>query len=417
MSSATLARGWISKGWIALVLATAIAGGATLLSSCGSTGKANADEAGTAPNVAVVKVARKDLTNSLQIASEFLPYQEVNIYAKVSGYIQKLHIDWGTHVRTGDLMAVLEIPELQQQLELDQSAVKRAQHDLSRAEEELGQANAKFQVADLTYNRLATVMKTRPGLVAQEEVDVAQGKDQETKAGVSAAKAAVDAAEQALAISKSTLDKDRTIFAYSRITAPFDGVVTQLNAYTGALLPAGTSSTASDQSLCRLSQTDLLRLVIPVPERAVNDIHLGEKVAVQVANTHQVFDGKIVRFSGQIDMQTRTMHTEVNVPNPKYQLIPGMYCTVTIPLHTANHALTVPSQAVQATTENHGVVLIVDLSSRIEKREVTLGLQTATETEILSGLQEGEMVVFGEQSQYRPGELVKPQIVTPPEVQ
>jgi multidrug efflux pump subunit AcrA (membrane-fusion protein) len=319
---------------------------ATLAVGCGSTGKAKADDAANAPNVGVVKVTRKDLSNDLQIASEFQPFQEVNVYAKVSGYIHKLYVDWGTHVKAGQLLAVLEIPELQQQLELDQAAVKRSENDLTRAREDLSQANSRYVVADLTYKRLATVMETRPGLVAQEEVDVANGKDQEAKAAVSGAQAAVAAAEQALAIAKAALEKDRALFAYSRITAPFDGVVTEISAYTGALLPAGTSSNKGDQSLCRLSQTNLLRLVIPLPERSVGDVSLGQTVAVQVTNTKRTFEGKIVRFSGQIDTQTRTMHTEVNVPNPKYELVPGMHATVQLPLHTVHNVLTVPLQAV-----------------------------------------------------------------------
>jgi RND family efflux transporter MFP subunit len=384
---------------------------------CGSTGKADPqEEAKNAPHVGVVRVVRKDLSSDLQIASELLPFQEVNVYAKVSGYIQKLYVDWGTHVHKGQLLAVLEIPELQQQIELDEAAVRRSQHDLTRAREDLNQAESKYEVTDLTYKRLATVIQSRPGLVAQEEVDIADGKDLEAKAGVSGAKAAVAAAEQALVIARAALEKDKAMYAYSRIAAPFDGVVTRIDAYGGALLPAGTSSNG-DQALCHLSQTNLLRLVIPVPERAVGDVHLGESVSVQVSNSNQKFQGKIVRFSGQIDTQTRTMHTEVDVKNPKYDLVPGMYATVQIPLHTVVHTLTVPTQAVQTSSGSHGSVLVVNTSFKIEKRDVVLGLQTATDTEILSGLQEKEMVLFGEQSQYKPGELVAPTVVRPSEME
>ena len=393
--------------WVSLVFAAA------LLAGCGSSGKATADEATIAPTVGVVKVTRKDLSSTLQIASEFQPFQEVNVYAKVSGYIHKLYVDWGSHVRSGDLLAVLEIPELQQQLELDQAAVRRSDNDLARAKEDLAQASSRFQVADLTYKRLSTVMQTKPGLVAQEEVDIAEGKDLEAKAGVSGAQAAVAGADQALAISKAALEKDRALFAYSRIAAPFDGVVTEINAYTGALLSAGTSSTKNDQSLCRLSQTSLLRLVIPLPERAVPDVHLGESIAVQVSGRNKTFEGKIARFSGQIDTQTRTMHTEVNVPNSRYELVPGMYATAQIPLHTVKNALTVPSQAVQPGSEGHGTVLVVNSNNKIEKRDVAVGLQSAVDIEILSGLHENESVVFGEQSQYKPGQLVTPRVVEP----
>jgi RND family efflux transporter MFP subunit len=388
---------------------------AWFLEGCGSSGKTN-PEAASAPQVGVVKVVRKDLSNNLQIASEFLPFQEVNVYAKVSGYIQKLYVDWGTHVHKGQLLAVLEIPELQQQLELDEAAVRRSEHDLARMHEDERQAESKFEVTDLTYKRLSTVMKTRPGLVAQEDVDVAGGKNLEAQAGVSGAKSATAAAEQALKVAQASLEKDKAMYAYSRISAPFDGVVTRIDAYSGALLPAGTSSNG-DQALCHLSEIDLLRLVIPLPERAVGDVHLGDSVAVQVSNSSHAFQGTIVRFSDQIDTQTRTMHTEVDVRNPKYQLVPGMYATVQIPLHSAKGVLTVPTQAVQTSAVGHGSVLVVNGSSRIEKRDVVLGLQTATDTEILSGLQENEMVIFGEQSQYKPGELVSPKIIVPPEME
>ncbi|MGB7285166.1 MAG: efflux RND transporter periplasmic adaptor subunit, partial [Candidatus Acidiferrum sp.] len=361
--------------WVALFFAVILAAG------CGSTGTAKPESLANAPHVGVVPVVRKDLASTLKIDSEFEPFQQVNVYAKVSGYIQKLYVDWGTHVRTGQVLAVLEIPELQQQLEVDEAAVQRSKQDLTRSQEDLSQAQSKYVVADLTYQRLATVLKTRPGLVAQEEVDVANGKDLEAQAGASGAKASVSAAEQALAMAKAALERDRALYAYAHITAPFDGVVTEIDAYTGALLPAGTSSNKGDQALCRLSQNDLLRLVIPLPERAVGKVSLGQTVAVQVANNNQTFQGKIVRFSEQIDTQTRTMHTEVNVPNPKYLLVPGMYATVELPLRTVKGVLTLPTQAVQTSDPTHGSVLVVNSSSRVERRDVVLGLQTATDTE------------------------------------
>lgn len=388
-----------------------------LLCGCGSGSKVNANDAANAPQVAAVKATRKTIASTLEIASEFQPYQEINVYAKVSGYVQKLYVNWGTHVRQGQLLAVLEIPELQQQLQLDEAGVRRSEEDVARANEELTRAQANYTVAHLTYTRLAGVQKNRPELVAQEEVDVAQGKDLEANAGVSAAKDGVSGSEQALAGSKASLEKDKALYAYSRITAPFDGVVTELDAYTGALLPAGTASLKGDQALCRLSQNNLLRLVIPLPERAVADVHVGEMVSVNVSTTHQKFDGKIVRNSDQIDTNTRTMYTEIDVPNPSYSLVPGMYATVDIPLHSVQNVVTVPVQAVQTSGENRGTVLVVDSSNRIQKRDVTLGIQSATDAEVVSGLAEGETVVYGEQSQYTPGELIAPKIVAPSQLE
>lgn len=398
---------WQGLGAAALLTAVVIAGG------CGRESKAHAEDPGSAPHAAVMKVVRQNLGSNLEIASEFLPYQEIDVYAKVSGYIQKLDVDWGTHVKQGQVLAVLEIPELEQQLQQDEAAMKKSAQDMERAREDETRTESAYKVAHITYQRLADVQKQRPELVAQQDIDVAQGKDAEASASVSAAKDALAAAEQESLASKAALEKDRALFAYSRMTAPFEGVVTQISAYTGALLPAGTSSNKGDSALCHLSQINLLRLVIPVPERAVADIRVGQTVDVSVSALKRTFTGQISRFSDQIDPQTRTMHTEVNVANRNYELVPGMYASVQIPIHSATNVLTVPVQAVQATGNGQGRVLVVNGSNRIEKREVKTGLQTANEVEILDGLKEGETVIFGEQSQYTPGELVAPKLIEP----
>jgi RND family efflux transporter MFP subunit len=287
---------------------------------------------------------------------------------------------------------------------------------VAREHEEVSRSESAYTVADLTYTRLANVQKTQPELVAQQEIDVAQGKDREASAGVSASKDALAASEQALEAARAALQKDRALFAYARITAPFDGVVTEIDAYTGALLPAGTSSNKGDQALCHLSQNNLLRLVIPVPERAVADVCLGETVDVHISTINRTLKGKIARVSDQIDMGTRTMHTEVDVPNPNYELIPGMYATVQIPLHTVHNALTVPVQAVRLSGDHRGSVLVVDRDDKIQRRDVIAGIQGATAVEILSGIAENELVVFGEQSQYKPGQRVTPTPITPGEI-
>jgi RND family efflux transporter MFP subunit len=383
------------------------------LAGCGEGHKAAADDAANAPAAAVVKVTRGNIADSLEIASEFQPFQEVDVYAKVSGYIQKLYVDYGTHVKQGQLLAVLEIPELQQQLQQDEASVRRSDQELTRAREDLNRAQSAYTVAHLTYTRLADVQKSRPELVAQQEIDVAKGKDLEADADVSAQKAALAGAEQALLAAKAALGKDQAMFDYARMTAPFDGVITQIYAYTGALLPAGTSSNKGDSALCRLSENSLLRLVIPVPERAVHDIHTGETVVVNVSGLNKTFEGKIIHSADQIDTATRTMHTEVDVSNPRYELVPGMYASVKIPLHSAANVLMVPVQSVVTGGEGKGTVLVVDKGNRIEKRAVTLGMQSAANDEIVSGLQENETVIFGSQGQYQAGQIVSPKLVEP----
>jgi len=388
--------------WIFLLL--------ILAAFAGGCGEAHRADASDVPRAAVVKVQRKNLSSTLEIASEFLPYQEIDVYAKVSGYIQKLYVDWGTHVQQGQLLAVLEIPELQQQLLQDEASVRRADQEVSRAREEQSRAESAYSVAHVTYTRLADVQKSRPELVAQQEIDVAQGKDLEASAGVSSSKDALAAAEQALLAAKAALDKDKAMFAYARMTAPFDGVVTQIYAYTGALLPAGTSAAKGDSALCHLSQNNLLRLVIPVPERAVPDISDGQTLEINVSALHKTFAGKIVRFSDQIDPATRTMHTEVDVPNPSRILLPGLYAEATITLEKKDDAIAVPLQAVDQ-DNNQTKVDIVDSSNKIEVRRIVLGIQTATDAEVLSGLQEGETVVVSDRSGLKPSQPVQPKLI------
>jgi RND family efflux transporter MFP subunit len=408
-----LTRYVLSRLSLAALLSLTI--GVSLLAGCGDSAKTNAGDSDV-PRVAAVKVVRKNLTSNLEIASEFEPFQEVDVYAKVSGYIQKLYVDWGTHVKQGDLLAVLEIPELEQQLRQDEAAVHKSEQDIARAREALAQAKSTYDVSHLNYSRLADVQKTQPGLLAQEEIDEAHGKDLEASAGVSGANDALGAAQQSLLESQAALAKDKAMYAYARITAPFNGTITEIYAYTGALLPAGTAA-SKGSALCRISQIDLLRLVIPVPEQAVPDVHQGQKIAVKVSALNKTIQGEIASVSGQIDTQTRTMHTEVHVENAKGELVPGMYASVELPLHEVQQVLTLPIQAVQEKDESHGTVLVVDSQDKLEQRNLNLGLRTATDIQIASGLNENEMVLFGEQAQYKPGERVQPQITTPPEIE
>ncbi len=399
-----------------LLLVTTVAIAATLAvtsactsSKATSTVRAKLDQDVTAP---IVPVERKNLANDLQIASEFIPYQSIDVDAEVSGYVKKLSINWGTHVRAGQLMAVLEVPQLDALVERDQAAVGRDQNDLLQAKQELGEAKATLFVASKTYMRLAGVQKENSELVAQEEVDVAHGNQLKAAAGVAAARAAVAVAQQALAADKATLARDQAMYQYSFIRAPFDGVVTSLDAYTGALLPAGTSNSKASLPLCHLSELDLLRLVIPVPGQFVQDVRLGETVRVSVPSLNRVFNGKVSVLAGEINFQTRTEHTEVWVKNPDQVLVPGMYAYVELPIRSAADALAVPTQAVSIGAQGKfGTVLVVNSQNQIEKRKVSLGIQTAYEVQVTSGLSAGEKVVFGDQGRYHNGEVVRPQAI------
>jgi RND family efflux transporter MFP subunit len=380
------------------------------LSSCngGRNVKASAEQAVT---VGVTSVVKKTVSRQITLSSELVPFQEIDVYAKESGYVQKLDVDYGTHVRVGQTMATLEIPELQAQMQQDQAEIKNAIDQVSRADHELKRYDAQYNALHLQYTRLNEVFETQPGIVAQQEVDDAQGKDLAAASQVDAGKAALEAAQSQLAAAKAKLIHDETLFDYSRITAPFAGVVTERYANLGTLVQAGTSSSTQAMPIVRLSQDDLFRLVIPIPESYVRYIRIGDPVNVHVPSLNRTFPGKVARFSVDVRADTRTMHTEVDVPNPEHVMMPGLYAEAEVGLDQKDNVPTVPLQAVSH-QGNKTSVLVVNRDGEVEERTVELGLQTTTDAEALSGLSEGEQVVVSDRSGLKPGQKVHPQAMS-----
>jgi RND family efflux transporter MFP subunit len=380
------------------------------LPSCsGRASKVEADAQSTV-TVGVVNVVKKTLGRSLTLSSELVPFQEIDVYAKESGYVQKLNVDYGTHVKQGEVMAVLEIPELQAQLEEDQAEIKNASNQMVRAQHELTRYEAQYKALHLEYTRLNGVFETQPGIVAQQEVDDAQGKDLAAASQVDAGQAALDAAQSQLVAAKAKLAHDQTLYDYSRITAPFSGVVTERYANLGTLMQMGTSSSTQAMPLVRLSEDDLFRLVIPVPESYVRYIRIGDPVDVHVPSVNRTFPGKVARFSVDVRADTRTMHTEVDVPNPQRVLLPGVYAEATLNLDRKDNVPSVPIQALNH-QGNKTTVFVVNREGQLQDREVEVGLQTSTDAEVLSGLSTGEQVVVSDRSGLKPGERVRPRVV------
>ena len=369
---------------------------------------------GAPPAVAVARIARGDIAQSLTIAAEFRPFQEIEVHAKVAGYVKSIGVDVGDRVKAGQLLAVLEIPELQEEIKEDAASVARAGEEVNRAQADLQRAESAHEVSHLASTRLAGVMKARPNLVAQQDIDEATGRDRIAEAQVSTAKAAVAAAREQLAIAKAAQSKTQTLFDYARITAPFSGVITQRYADTGAMIQAGTASQTQAMPIVRLSENDRLRLVIPVPESAVPRIHVGGDVAVAVQSLNRTVRGRIARFADRLDTDTRTMHVEVDVPNPTLELVPGMYADATLVLDAARDAVVAPVQAVDR-DEQGAHVLVVTGDGRqegtVQERKVALGLEANDRIEVTRGLNAGDVVVTGSRAQLKPGMTVMPKLM------
>jgi RND family efflux transporter MFP subunit len=393
---------WFKPALITIALA-ACAG-----SACSRPRAAAADAVDT-PAVAVAKVVKDDIAQSLTIAAEFRPFQEIEVHAKVAGYLKSISVDVGDRVKAGQLLAVLEIPELQDEIKQDVAAVKRATEEINRAQADLERAQSAHDVAHLGATRLAGVLKTRPNLVAQQDIDEATGRDRISEAQVSTAQAALAAAREQLEIAKAAQGKTQTLFDYSRIAAPFDGVITHRYADTGAMIQAGTSSQTQAMPIVRLSQNDRLRLVMPVPESAVSRIHVGTPVSVAVQTLRKTVTGTVARFAERLDMETRTMRVEVDVANAKLELVPGMYADATLVLDQVKGVLVAPVQAIDR-TESGSRVLVVARDGKIEARDVSLGLESADRVEVTRGVSAGDLVVVGSRAQLKPGTLVAPKL-------
>jgi RND family efflux transporter MFP subunit len=399
------------------VLVRSIASAAVLAGWTLSTGCSHpsaAEPPAEAPGVSVVKIVRGDMGQTLTLAAEFRPFQEIEVHAKVAGYLKAINVDVGDRVAEGQLLAVLEIPELQDEMAQDEAGVRRSEEEVNRAQADYDRAQSAHEVAHLGSTRLATVMKQRPNLVAQQDIDEALGRDRVGEAQVATAKAAVAAAREQLAFSKANQHKTKTLFAYARITAPFAGVITHRYADTGAMIQAGTSSQTQAMPIVRLSQNARLRLIIQVPESAVSRIHVGQPVDVKVQTLNRTFAGTIARLSGTLNPDTRTMETEVDVPNPALALVPGMYADASIAIAHAPSVLVAPVQAIDRTGDTT-TVLVAGAGGRLETRTVTLGIESPDRVEVRSGLTENDLVVIGSRAQLKAGAIVSPRLaVLPP---
>lgn len=365
------------------------------------------------PTVPVVRIARGDLAQTLTLAAEFRPYQEIEVHAKVAGYVKSINVDVGDRVRAGQLLAVLEIPELQDDMATDEASVKRSSEEVRRAEADLTRAESAHDVAHLGSTRLAAVMKQRPTLVAQQDIDEALGRDRVAEAQVATAKAAVAAAQEQLAVARANQNKTKTLFAYARITAPFAGVITHRYADTGAMIQAGTSSQSQAMPVVRLSQNNMLRLIIQVPESAVARIHVGAPVDVKVQALGRTFQGKVARFAEKLNLDTRTMETEVDVPNPSLELVPGMYAYASITTDEARGVVIAPVQAIDRKDDRMSA-LIVGSDGTLQAKPITVGLEAPDRVEVRSGLAAGDLVVIGNRAQLKPGVPVTPRVMAPP---
>ena len=395
---------WSSGTWRRLQLVLCVAG--TVISGCKKEDVKVAGKGESVTRVAVAMAKRAPVEESLTVAGEFVPFQEVELHAKVAGFIRKINVDIGDRVHGGQVLATLEVPELTAQVSGAEAGVRHSQEEIALAKSDVLRAQANYAALHMAADRLRQAALARPGMIAQQELDDAEAKDRASEAQVAEAKSAVAAQEQQLDVAKSEQMHYSSLAAYSKITAPFDGVVTWRYADTGALIQAGTSNSGS-MPVVKVAQVSTLRLRIPVPESLAAYVREGDVAEVRVQATGDRFAGKIVRTTAALDRATRSLQLEVDVPNPKGKLTPGMYADVTLQVGGSPDALTVPVEAVDRDTRGASV-LVINESNRVERRNVKTGLEAADSVQILDGVRDGERVVVGNLTSVVAGQHVEP---------
>ena len=360
-----------------------------LLARPGTSGRADTNS--KTMTVATIQVVREDLSHQMAVQGEFRPFQEIDLHPKVAGFLEKMNVDIGDTVKQGQLIAVIEVPELQDDLVRADAVVKRSEQDVIRDE-------AAYEEARLANQRLMAAAKAQPNLIAQQDLDVVHARERVIASTLASAREQVQ-------VAGADVRKLKTMLGFSRIVAPFSGVITRRNADPGQMIQAGTASSTQATPLVRLSQMDRLRLVFPVSMSYVSRVKLGDEVEVRVESPSKILRAKISRFTHKVETATRAMDVEVDVENSDLSLIAGMYASVLLTLEHHDRVLSVPVQAV--TRGESPSVLVINSRQELEERRVKLGLETPTSIEIVEGLKEGDSVVLGSRTLFKPGQKVE----------
>ncbi len=322
------------------------------------------------PTVDAARVAALPVERKVDLPGELLPYQKTEIRAKISGFVQKVLVDRGARVRAGDVLAELVAPEMD-------ARIAEADARVAVLQSEIAEVKARLAAAEGTTARLKTASAT-PGAISANELEVAAREIEAIRARIAAGNASVEAAK---AGAKALRDTQ----AYLRITAPFDGTITERRVHPGAL--AGPQS----ESMFELEQLNRLRLVVALPEREAGSIPHGKKMTFKVAAFPDLsFTATIARVGGTMDPKTRTMPVELDVPNPKGQLAPGMFPSVSWQVASKSSVLLVPPTAVAVTTERTFVCRIRE--GRVEWVDVTRGAVSGGLVEVRGLLDEGDVI-------------------------
>ena len=356
--------------------------------------------------VAVTKPETVKMERGLDLTGEFRPWQQADLHAKVAGYLKTLNVDIGSRVTAGQVIAVLEVPEMEADREELTAAVQHSRSEEVRAGASIERAKAQVAVAKASFDRLNEVNQREKGLVARQELDEVAARHRAAEADLAIAEAALNTSGQATQAAKARLSRIDTMLQYARITAPFSGVVTKRYVDVGNMIQAGTNSQTQAVPVVQIANTAKLRLSIVVPESAVPDVNVGTEVDIRVPSFGRSFQGRIARLTESVATSTRTMAAEIDVPNPDLSISPGIIAVVRLRTTSTRDVLAVPLQAISR-RGGQSYVLTVGQQGIVEERTIKSGLESASHVEVVEGVSAKDRVIIGAKTLVRPGQSVE----------
>ncbi len=357
------------------------------------------------PVVMVAKVERSAGTNVLELPGNLLALNEAPIYARVDGYVKRRLVDISYKVKQGELMMELDTPELDQQIAQAQATLSQSQAGVRQVEASLNQSKASLQLARVTLDRWKRLASE--GVFARQAEDEKQADFETRQAELAAAEANLAAAKNAVTVSEANLKRLQELKSFSRIIAPFTGVVSGRYADVGALITAGNSG--GNHEMFRLSQIDPIRVYVSVPQIYVGAIQGTRKGAAELSVQQlpgRLFEGKVMDTNSALDPTSRTMLAVVYVPNPKGELLPGMFGTMKFHLAQVVQPLVVPGDTILSRADGPHVA-ILGADGRVRLRRIDPGRDFGSRMEVASGVTEGETLIVNPTDEIRDGVQVQ----------
>ncbi len=358
-----------------------------------------------APVVNVARVRRSPAKTELELPGDLQGYLESPVFARADGYMRKRLVDYGDRVRAGQLLAELETPELDQQLSQARASLAQSQATLQQFEAALVQANANLKLAQVTLVRWKRL--TDRGVFSKQEGDAKQADFDVRQAEVASAKANINAAQKAVEASEANLRRLEELKSFSKVTAPFDGVITARNMDVGTLVNAGNGG--PNREIFRIAQIDRMRIFVNVPQTYASLVRPGQRAELRVQELPgQMFAATVTRSTNSVDENSRTMLAILETPNPRGALLPGMYTQVKFSFPGNPSALLLPGDSLMLGRDGPRVA-IVGPDHLVHLRRIHIAHDYGADLEVDSGVADGDMVVLNPNDQVRENARVETQ--------